>query len=89
MLQWFRDVARPEHNTTEALAEMQLCTSMAATHGSTITFINVLLGLASHPEYTHPLREEIEAVIREGGGAVQKTTLRKLRKNGQLHQRVL
>ena len=80
MLQWLRDAVRPEHRTAEALAELQLITSMAAIHTTTLTVVNVLLELASHPEYIRPLREEIEAVIKEDGGVLQKTTLRKMRK---------
>lgn len=80
MLQWLMDVVKPEHKNAEALGEMQLLTSMAAIHTSNITFINVLLGLASHPEYIQPLREEIETAIKEDGGAVQKATLRKMKK---------
>ena len=80
MLQWFKDIVRPEHRTAEAIAQMQLEISVAAIHSSAVTLINIILDLASHPEYIPTLREEIEAVIKEDGGAIQKTTLRKMRK---------
>ena len=79
-LQWFRDVVRPEHKTPEAIAELQLGLSMVAIHTTAMSLTTVVLDLAAHPEYIQPLREEIEAVIKEDGGAVQKMTLRKMRK---------
>ena len=79
-LQWFRDIVRPEHKTSEAIAELQLGLSMVAIHSTALALTNIVLDLASHPEYIQPLREEMEAVIKEDGGAVQKTTLRKMRK---------
>ena len=79
-LQWFRDIVRPEHKTSEAIAELQLGLSMVAIHTTAMSLTTVVLDLAAHPEYIQPLREEMEAVIKEDGGAVQKTTLRKMRK---------
>ena len=80
MLQWFRDIVNPEDRTADALAELQLLTSMGAIHTTTLALINVLLDLASHLEYIQPLREEIEAVIKGDGGVMQKTTLRDMRR---------
>jgi cytochrome P450 len=80
LLQWYRDIVRPEHRTPDALAELQLTTSMVSIHTTSLTLTNILLDLASHPEYIQPLREEMEATIREDGGVMQKTTLRKMRK---------
>ena len=43
-------------------AQMQLSTSMAAIHTTTMTVTNALFDLAARPEYVAPLRAEIAAV---------------------------
>lgn len=80
LLQWHMDIVRPEHRTAEALAEMQLNTMLVTIHSITLSLGSLLLELASHPEYIQPLREEIQAVIKEDGGVVQKSTLQNMRK---------
>ncbi|PCH34273.1 cytochrome P450 [Wolfiporia cocos MD-104 SS10] len=44
-----------------------LASNFTAIHTSTVTFTHALYHLAANPEYIQPLREEIEAVIREDG----------------------
>jgi len=54
-------------NTVDAdnLARAQLSLSFASVHTTTNALTFVLLDLASRPEYTQPLRDEIEEIIKE------------------------
>lgn len=80
MLQWFIDTVRPEHKAADALTELQLQKSMAATHALTTNLVNTLLGLTPCLVYIQPLKEEIGAMINENGGMVQKTTRHRMGK---------
>lgn len=51
-----------ERKSLEIQAQMQLSTSTASIHTTSMTVTNVLFDLAARPEYVEPLLEEIRAV---------------------------
>ncbi|KAM6503673.1 Cytochrome P450 [Amanita muscaria] len=60
---------------TKALVRAILGINFAAIHTTTMSFTFVLYELATRPEYIQPLREEVEAVMKEEGwskGSVRK-----------------
>jgi hypothetical protein len=84
---------RPERRTVYQLTQRILAINFAAIHTSSMvsfsmtdvhilrvrqTFTQALYFLAAHPEYTEPLREEIESVIEEEGWT--KASMAKMRK---------
>ncbi|PUU81494.1 cytochrome P450 [Tuber borchii] len=80
MLQWFIDRVEPRHKNTEDLSELQLLSGLASVHATSLSFTNALYDLAAHQECVQPIREEIEAVISENNGVIDRAALRKMRK---------
>ncbi|EPS94649.1 hypothetical protein FOMPIDRAFT_1169461 [Fomitopsis schrenkii] len=78
MLQWLIDAAEGEERTVHALVLRMLTVNMAAIHTSSISFTQAILLLAAHPQYIQPLREEIEAIVREEGWT--KAAMNKMRR---------
>lgn len=68
LMQWLIDAAPGEkHRTPRALVARILTINMAAIHTTTMTSSQALCYLAAYPEYIQPLREEVEAVVRDNG----------------------
>ena len=80
MIQWFIDLVEPQHKTTESLSELQLLAILASIHTTSLSFLNTLFDLAAHPECIQPIREEIESVISENNGVLDRATMRKMKK---------
>ena len=80
MIQWFIDLVEPHHKTTESLSELQLLAILASIHTTSLSFLNTLFDLAAHPECIQPIREEIESVISENNGVLDRATMRKMKK---------
>ncbi|KAI5993498.1 cytochrome P450 [Pisolithus albus] len=64
-LQWLID--EKEECTTRQLTLRVLTLSFASIHSTTNTCTQALYNLAANPQYVEPLREEVDAVIREHG----------------------
>lgn len=63
------------------LAREELFIGSGSIHATALAVTNILLDLASHPEYIPELRAEFEAVLAsEPGGKIRKTSLPKMRK---------
>ncbi|KAI0731494.1 cytochrome P450 [Fomitopsis betulina] len=78
MLQWLIDAAEGEERTVRSLVLRMLTVNIAAIHTSSISFTQAILLLAAHPQYVEPLREEVEAVVREEGWT--KAAINKMRR---------
>jgi len=78
MLQWLMDEAHGEARSVRPLVLRLLSVNMAAIHTTSIAFTNALYLIATYPQYVQPLREEIEAVIKEEGWT--KAAMNNLRK---------
>lgn len=63
-IEWFEREANGSHYDP---AISQLIMSVAAIHTTTDLVAQVLIDLANHPEMLQPLREEMIAVVGEGG----------------------
>ncbi|KAF8852075.1 cytochrome P450 monooxygenase [Acephala macrosclerotiorum] len=61
-------------------SHMQMIVSLAAIHTTAMNITHVIYDLAAHPEYITPLREELESVLKEDGGVLEKTSMTKLKK---------
>ncbi|KAL8897718.1 MAG: hypothetical protein Q9207_007070 [Kuettlingeria erythrocarpa] len=79
LLQWMMDAANEDEGQPRKLAHRQLLLTLAAIHTSTMAATHVMFDLCAQPEYIEPLREEVEAAIREDGGW-RKATLNKMQK---------
>ena len=66
-MKWLVNGAEGEEATVRALTLRLLNINFAAIHTSSMSFTHLLYHLATMPEYVQPLREEVEAVIRECG----------------------
>ncbi|KIL65456.1 hypothetical protein M378DRAFT_162080 [Amanita muscaria Koide BX008] len=73
---WALDVTMDRPRNTKAIVRAVLGTNFAAIHTTTMSFTFVLYELAARPEYIQPLRDEVEAVIKEEGWS--KGSIRKL-----------
>ncbi|CCX34716.1 Similar to Ent-kaurene oxidase; acc. no. Q701P2 [Pyronema omphalodes CBS 100304] len=71
MMQWLIDSSPAEERNVDRFAQMLLQLSMASIHTTSMTVTKALYDLASRPEYTKPLREEVETVLKEEGGFTQ------------------
>ena len=80
MLQWLTERVEPRHKNIEDLSELQLLSNLASIHATSLSFLNALYDLAAHQECVQPIREEIEAVISENNGMIDRAALRKMRK---------
>ncbi|KAI0071569.1 cytochrome P450 [Panus rudis PR-1116 ss-1] len=77
-LQWTIDTALEKGKDVNTIVRTILVTNFAAIHTSSNSFTHAIYHLAANPEYMKPLREEVEAVIREEGWT--KAAMQKLRK---------
>ncbi|KAH7113724.1 cytochrome P450 [Dendryphion nanum] len=70
-----------ERDSLNIQAQMQLATSMAAIHTTSMTVTNAIFDLAARPEYLQPLRDELQDVrASESSPYLNKTSMPKLRK---------
>ncbi|KAJ7578344.1 cytochrome P450 [Mycena floridula] len=67
LIAWLIDEAPPEKKTVHELAIRVLFVNNAAIHTTSMAFTHALYFLATYPYYVTPLREEIEAVVKEHG----------------------
>ncbi|KIK15500.1 hypothetical protein PISMIDRAFT_16470 [Pisolithus microcarpus 441] len=65
ILQWLID--EKQESSTRRLALRVLTINFASIHSTTNTFTQALYNLAAYPQYVGPLREEVDALIREHG----------------------
>ncbi|KAI9927419.1 hypothetical protein ASPWEDRAFT_175021 [Aspergillus wentii DTO 134E9] len=63
--------------TYQAFAQMSL--SLAAIHTTSMNLTHLIYDLCAHPEYLEPLREELDAVMKQDGGILVKSSMPKLR----------
>jgi len=66
-LMWLIEEAQRVGQTTDLIVQGILTSNFAAIHTSSHSITHALYDLAAHPEYIQPLREEVEAVIKEHG----------------------
>ncbi|KAJ7480630.1 cytochrome P450, partial [Mycena latifolia] len=67
LISWFLEIAEGDERTVPALTLRILAINMAAIHTTSMAFTHALFDLAAHPELFHPLREEVERVVRAEG----------------------
>jgi cytochrome P450 len=79
MITWIMELGAkgPKPMPFNDQANMQLITTMAAIHTTTLTVTNFLYDLVARPEYLEPLREEVESEWQSGD--LTKATLRYVR----------
>ncbi|KAI5993495.1 cytochrome P450 [Pisolithus albus] len=65
ILQWLID--EKQESSTRQLTLRVLTINFASIHSTTNTFTQALYNLAAYPQYVGPLREEVDAIIREHG----------------------
>jgi len=78
MLMWLIEQAAARGQGIDMVVNMVLMVNFAAIHTSSSSYVHALYHLAANPEYIKPLREEVEAVIREDGWT--KLSMQKMRK---------
>ncbi|KAI0076796.1 cytochrome P450 [Panus rudis PR-1116 ss-1] len=78
LLQWVTDVAQEKGKGVEDIVPMMLATNFAAIHTTSNSFTHAIYNLAAYPEYLKPLREEVEAVVKEEGWT--KAAMQKMKK---------
>ncbi|PWY93639.1 cytochrome P450 [Aspergillus sclerotioniger CBS 115572] len=79
LLQWMMDAADERDGRPDKLGHRLLFVSDASIMTTSLLITHCIYDLCAHPQYLVPLREEILAVLREGGD-FQKTMLHKMRK---------
>lgn len=83
MLEWLMEEANEDESTPEKLARRMLTVNFAAIHTSTMvsvsvrqpvetthtlqTFTHALYYLATNPEWITPMREEVDAIVKNEG----------------------
>ncbi|KAI0071573.1 cytochrome P450 [Panus rudis PR-1116 ss-1] len=77
-LQWMIEISLEKGKTIDTIVRSILVTNFAAIHTSSNSFTHAIYHLAANPDYMQPLREEVEAVIKEEGWT--KAAMQKLRK---------
>ncbi|CAZ85203.1 unnamed protein product [Tuber melanosporum] len=80
LLQWLIDRVEPHHKTVDALSELQLLVGLASVFATARTLVTMIYDLAEHRDCIQPMREEMETVISENGGELDRGVLRKMRK---------
>ncbi|KAF8897197.1 cytochrome P450 [Infundibulicybe gibba] len=78
LISWLLEEAEGEQRTLWDISVRVLAVNFAAIHTTSMASTHALYDLAVHPEYIKPLREEVEAVIKEDGWS--KTAMGKMRK---------
>ncbi|KIL66539.1 hypothetical protein M378DRAFT_160521 [Amanita muscaria Koide BX008] len=80
-ISWLIEYSNSEQSETERIRNLvirMLQINFAAIHTTTMSFTHVLYDLAARPEYVQPMRDEVEAMIREEGWS--KTAIGKMKK---------
>nr|AEB40218.1 cytochrome P450 monooxygenase [Antrodia cinnamomea] len=67
MLMWLIEEAPSMEQSVDLIVQSILSSNFASTHTSSISLTHALYHLAGSPEYMHPLREEIENVLKVKG----------------------
>ncbi|KAJ7457533.1 cytochrome P450 [Mycena galericulata] len=67
LISWLLEHAEGDERTPHNLTQRMLMVNFVAIHTSANTFTQALYHLAHSPEYAVPLREELEAAVREEG----------------------
>jgi len=67
LLMWLMTEAKGVERCVEGFARRMLATHFASVHTTSLTATQVLYRLLANPEYLKPLREEVDAAIREEG----------------------
>jgi len=67
MLMWLMSEAKGVERSLEGVARRLLLINFASIHATSLTLTLVLYRLLANSEYIEPLREEVDAVIREEG----------------------
>ncbi|EIM82506.1 cytochrome P450 [Stereum hirsutum FP-91666 SS1] len=67
VLSWLLHAAVGSERETRSLETRILAINAAAIHGTSLTFVQALLALATHPTYVQPLKEEAERTLRKHG----------------------
>jgi len=67
LIMWLMIEAKGVERSVEGLARRLLLANFAGIHTTALTTTQVLYRLLANPEYLEPLREEVDAVIREDG----------------------
>ncbi|KIL63125.1 hypothetical protein M378DRAFT_164814 [Amanita muscaria Koide BX008] len=67
IMSWLIDVTKDRQRNMRDLVNAVLLTNFASIHTTTMSFTYIMYELATRPEYAEPLRDEIEAVIKEDG----------------------
>ncbi|KAK7688640.1 hypothetical protein QCA50_008178 [Cerrena zonata] len=78
MLQWFIDLAVSKGKGIDDIVGYMMLVNFASIHTSSTSFTHALYHLAAHPEYMHPLREEVDAAINAEGWT--KTAMQRMKK---------
>ncbi|KAG0704373.1 cytochrome P450 [Suillus ampliporus] len=78
MISWLIEVSDKEHRNLQSICLRILVLNFAALHTSAQSFTHALFHLATYPQYSTPLREEVSAVINQEGWT--KTAMTKLDK---------
>jgi cytochrome P450 len=79
MVQWMVDSATtPEEREITFISQQFLVISFASIHSTTVALTKILYDLASRQEYIKPLREELEAALREEGGVFTRQSVQKM-----------
>ncbi|KAF8833162.1 cytochrome P450 [Paxillus ammoniavirescens] len=77
-LTWLMDHPDGSQGSVKELTLRILSLNFAGLHTTSISFAQVLYDLAANPQYMHPLREEVEAIVETDGWS--KEALGKMRK---------
>ena len=77
---WMLKYVADRHMNVESLVRHQLGISWASIHTSTGALVHTIFDLAARPEYQQPIRDELEAVLRESNGNLGKAELKRLNK---------
>ncbi|KIJ50512.1 hypothetical protein M422DRAFT_245133 [Sphaerobolus stellatus SS14] len=67
LLAWLMDEAEGEERLSENLTNRIIHANFAAVHTTSMSFTHALFHLAAKPEYIQPLRDEVEATIKDSG----------------------
>jgi cytochrome P450 len=67
MLMWLMSEAKGVERSLEGVARRLLLVNFAAIHTTSLMFTQVLYQLLAHPEYIEPLRQEVDAAIKDEG----------------------
>jgi len=67
LLMWLMSEAKGVERSLEGVARRLLLVNFASIHSTSLTVMQVLYRLLANPEHLEPLREEVNAVIKEEG----------------------